>query len=276
MLRPYAGDATMKDWPLGATTRPWHAFPLAEACDAIAAAGYTQVALYANEGKMALTADSSAADIEAVQGVLAARGLVATMLLGGPSLSGEVEAAVEQYRRLVDVAAAAGIRFLMNGGTENPATYDRYITISRRVAPYAHEKGVELQLKPHGGIGLTGKDLRRVAEQVANPAFSICYDPGNIIYYTKGQTRPEPDVGGVAALVRTCIIKDCVVADGKPDVWIQPGSGWVAFDAVLGGLAAAGFDGPLYVECLGGSELADINRRARETYDWLRALLVRL
>lgn len=260
-------------WTLGATTRPWHAFSLDVACRSIAEAGYTDVAIYANEGKIALTSASTDAEIEATVATVRKHGLKASMLLGGPDLGGDAEKATADYRRLVDVAAKAGIRYLMGGGTDNPATYDRFFEMSRQVASYAETKGVELQLKPHGGIGLTGKGLRESCERVGSPAFTICYDPGNIIYYTQGDVRPEPDVADVAHCVTTCIIKDCVVVDGKPDVWIQPGTGLVDFESVLGTLAKAGFAGPLYVECLGGSELADINRRAKETHDWLKALL---
>lgn len=263
----------MFSWTLGATTRPWHAFSFEVACQCIAEAGYTDVAIYANEGKIPLTATSTEEEIEATLATVRRYGLKASMLLGGPDLTGDPTHAIQNYRRLVDVAAKAGIRYLMNGGTENPTTYDRFFEITREVAPYAASRGVELQLKPHGGIGLTGKDLRKAWERVGNPAFTICYDPGNIIYYTRGAVRPEPDVVDVADCVTTCIVKDCVVVDGKPDVWIQPGTGWINFKSVFGTLARSGFRGPLYVECLGGSERDDINRRARETYEWLKALL---
>jgi len=263
-------------WILGATTRPWHAFSFEVACAAIAEAGYTDVALYANEGKIALTAASTEEEIAATVETAHKYGLTPSMLLGGPDLHADVEEAIANYRRLVDVAAQAGIRYLMNGGTENPATYERFFAITRAVAPYAEAKGVELQLKPHGGIGLTGKHLREACERVGSPAFTICYDPGNIIYYTRGEVRPEPDVADVADCVTTCIIKDCILVDGKPDVWIQPGTGLVNFESVLGTLARSGFAGPLYVECLGGTELADIHRRAKETHDWLQTLLATL
>ncbi|MBM3214432.1 sugar phosphate isomerase/epimerase [Candidatus Poribacteria bacterium] len=263
-------------WALGATTRPWGAFSFDQACASIAATGYSDVALYANEGRIVLRADSTDEDVRSAAASLTKHGLKGSMLLGGPELGGDAGAAEEAFRRLVDVSAAAGIRYLMNGGTERPDTFDRYFDLMRRVAPYAEKKGVELQLKPHGGIGLTGADLARAVERVGSPAFTICYDPGNIIYYTRGEVRPEPDVHDVAKHVTTCIIKDCVVVDGKPDVWIQPGSGLVDFRSVLGSLADAGFDGPFYIECLGGSELADIDRRSQETHDWLRDLLANL
>jgi sugar phosphate isomerase/epimerase len=80
----------------------------------------------------------------------------------------------------------------------------------------------------------------------------------------------------VARHVTTCMIKDCVVSDGTPDVMVLPGEGLVDFRTVVSGLVAGGFRGPLYVECLGGQELPDINDRARRTHGFLRELLALL
>jgi sugar phosphate isomerase/epimerase len=164
----------------------------------------------------------------------------------------------------------------MDCGTEDASQYEKYHEIMRQSAPYAESKGVALTMKPHGGIGLTGKMMVEVVKAVNHPNFSLCYDPGNIIYYTKGQLRPETDVDEVLGHVGTCIIKDCLVIDGKPDVWILPGEGWVDFEVVLGKLTAGGFTGPLYVECLGGSELADIDDRAQRTRDYLGGIIGKL
>jgi len=80
-------------------------------------------------------------------------------------------------------------------------------------------------------------------------------------------------VADVLGRVGTCMIKDCVVVDGTPDVHLLPGEGLVDFRSVLGQLVAGGFDGPLYVECVGGSELEDINDRARRTRAYIKEIL---
>ena len=260
-------------WMLGATTRPWHTKTFAEACQAIAESGYSDVGVFANAGETPVTSTSSAEEIEAVAATARGQGLTPSLLLNGPKLDLDLEEAIADHCRLIDATAALGARWLLNGGTEKPEQYETYETIMRETAPYAAEKGIEIVLKPHGGIGLTGKDLARVAQSVGSPAFKICYDPGNIIYYTKGEVRPETDVADVAEHVTVCIIKDCIVQDGKPDVWILPGEGWVDFAQVLGSLKTAGFAGPLYVECLGGSEWDDINARAGRTKGWIEAIL---
>jgi sugar phosphate isomerase/epimerase len=263
-------------WTLGATTRPWHQGTLEEACAAIAAAGYSEVAVFGVKGGLPLTSESTPEEVAAVAATAREHGLNPSLLISGVNLGAPLEEAIAQHRRLIDVTAGLGAKYLLNGGTENPDHYEAYTTVMRETAPYAAEKGVQIVLKPHGGIGLTGAGLARVAEQVNHPGFGICYDPGNIIYYTKGELRPETDVHDVAAHVTVCIIKDCVVVDGQPDVWILPGEGLVDFPTVLGALAGAGFQGPLYVECLGGTEWADITARGRRTRVWVEEMVAKL
>lgn len=261
---------------LGATTRPWNQWSFEEACGAIAAAGYTDVAPFAHGGKVPLTAESTPEEIAAVRKVVDAAGLEPSMLITRMRLSDPLEEAIADYRKTIDVAAAAGVTWAMNCGCSQPELYEKYNALFRACAPYAAAKGVRLVMKPHGGNGLTGQLMRTVVEAVDHPNFSICYDPGNIIYYTQGEQRPEPDVHDIKEHVSICIIKDCVVVDSKPDVNILPGTGWVKFDSVLGSLAEAGFRGPLYVECLGGTTWDDINSRARQTYEYIADIVARL
>ncbi len=258
---------------LGATTRPWGKWSFEQACQAIAAAGYTDVAVFSNAGKIPLTAESTPDDVAAVRQSVAAAGLTPSMLITAMPLEKPIEEAVAEYRRTIAVAAAAGVTWVMNCGCGQPELYDAYNALMRRCAPYAAEQGVQLVMKPHGGNGLTGQLMRQVVEAVDHPAFSICYDPGNIIYYTKGEVRPESDVHQIKEHVSICIIKDCVVQDDKPDVHLLPGEGLVDFRSVLGSLVESGFRGPLYVECVGGAEWDDINDRACRTHGYVAGIV---
>jgi sugar phosphate isomerase/epimerase len=262
---------------LGSTTRPWHTWSFDQACQAIAHAGYEEVSIYSNAGKIPLTSESTPTEIAETVAITKKYEIVPTMLLGSPRLDLSLDDAVADFIKLIDATSASGCPWVMNGGTENEALFDKYFEIMRQTAPYAEKKGVQILLKPHGGLGLTGRDLANAVEKVNNSAFRICYDPGNIIYYTKGKVRPEPDVDDVAEFVTFCIIKDCIIKeDGNPDVWILPGDGLVDFPVVLGKLVKAGFSGPLHVECLGGSELDDVNERAWKTREWLEKILEKL
>jgi sugar phosphate isomerase/epimerase len=195
------------------------------------------------------------------------------MLLAHAQLDQGIEKAVADYRRLIDTAALLGAKWLLDLGSSQIERRAAYIATMRQVAPYAHQAEIGISLKPHGGITLTTPDLIAIHHEVDHPAFGISYDPGNIIYYTKGEERPLMHVREVAPLVTTVIIKDCVLDKGKPDVLVTPGEGWVDFPAVLSALASGGFCGPLYVECVGGETLDEIDENVRRTLCTIRDAL---
>lgn len=255
---------------IGCTTRPYAAVSFQEACRRIAAAGYTDVAVFSRPG---LGPDSSREEVLAARAIAHDAGLAPSMLLARANLEAGLKEAIAGYKRLIDHAATLDATWLLDTGTGNEALFEDYFLLMRQVAPYAQAAGVQITLKPHGGITLSSDDLIAAYHQVDHPAFGICYDPGNIIYYSNGQERPETHIARVAPLVKTGIIKDCIVRDGKPDVMITPGEGWVNFQAVLSGLVDGGFDGPLYVECVGGESLDEIDRNVRHTLSFVRDIL---
>ncbi len=259
---------------IGCTTRPYESLTFPEACDHISAAGYTDVAVFANAGQNPVRADSTSAEIRETSRVAANAGLTPSAVMGSVRfLNKDLEVCLDDYKRLIDSAAGLGAKWLLDCGTASEAYYEDYYELMRRAAPHAAQSGVNIALKPHGGISLTVQDLIKVDQEVNHCAFGICYDPGNIIYYTKGELRPETDINAVAPKVTTVIVKDCVVQDGKPDVMVTPGEGLVDFKQVLGGLVAGGFDGPLYVECVGGSTLNEINANVESTLIFVRGVL---
>ncbi len=258
---------------IGCTTRPYGSLTFSEACEHIAAAGYTDVALFANAGQVPVQADSTAAEIAETRKAADAAGLTPSMLIGSTKLNLGLEAAVDDYKRLIDNAAAVGTKWLLDCGTGNEAHYVDYFELMRRAAPHAAATGVNITMKPHGGISLTIQDLIDADDKVNHSAFGICYDPGNIIYYTKGNLRPETDIATIAPKVTTTIIKDCVVEDGVPDVMVTPGEGLVDFETVLNGLVNNGFEGPLYVECVGGATVDEINRNTKATLKFVSDIL---
>jgi sugar phosphate isomerase/epimerase len=243
----------------------------AEACRRIAAGGYTDVAVFGG-----ITPDSSREDVLAVRQIAVDAGLAPSMLLARAPLDLGLEPALTAYRRLIDHAATLGADWLLDLGTGQEVFHERYVSLMRRAAPYAQQAGVEISVKPHGGITRTSEDLVALHNAVGHPAFGICYDPGNIIYYTQGAERPEDHISRVAPLVTTGIIKDCVVRAGVPDVMITPGEGWVDFHAVFSALSEAGFGGPLYLECVGGETIDEIDRNVQGTWLYVAEILARL
>jgi len=266
---------------IGCTTRPHNFVPFAEACEHIAAAGYTDVAVFANKvdentRAMPVDADSTPEQVAAARKAAADAGINPSMVLARAKVELGLDDAIDNYKRLIDNAAALGAKWLLELGTGKEELYDLYYEVMTSVAPYAQEAGLGISLKPHGGITLTVEGLVYAYEKVNHPAFGICYDPGNIIYYTKGEMRPETDIDEIAPMITTGIIKDCSVEDGKPDVAITPGDGLVEFDTVLAGMVNGGFTGPLYVECVGGKELDDVNRDIKSTLKFIKDILAKL
>ena len=261
---------------IGCTTRPYHKLPYGEAFQRIAAAGYTDVAVFLSEGKVPVQSDSSKDEVAAVRAAAADAGVAPSMLIGGTKLDLGLDGAVDDYKRLIDNAAALGTVWLLDCGTGKEEHFESYYELMRQASTHAEQAGVMITMKPHGGISLTAKDLITAHEEVSHPSFGICYDPGNIIYYTQGDRRPETDVAEVASRVTTGIIKDCVVVDGKSDVMVTAGDGLVEFYAVLSGLVGGGFDGPLYVECVGSEEPVDVDRDIAFTLGYTKGILATL
>ena len=261
------------DLTIGCTTRPFAKWPFETACQHIAAAGYTDVAVFFDVG---IDPDNSIEHTTSVRTTAQIHGLRPSMLIVHADLDRAPIEAGTRYKRMVDHAVALGATWLLDAGTNREEFFESYFPVMGQVAPYAAARGVSITLKPHGGLTLTVDDLLALYRRVDHPAFGICYDPGNIIYYTKGDERPEAGVERIASHTSTAIIKDCIVRDGKPDVLITPGEGWVDFDAVIGGLVRGGFRGPLYVECVGGTTLDEIDANVRQTRQLIERILAGL
>ena len=168
---------------IGCTTRPYAGLSYEEGFERIAVAGYTDVAVFASQKGMPVRSDSTPQEVAAVRKAAAASGVTPSLLIGGTKLNLGLEAAVEDYCRLIDNTAALGTAWLLDCGTSQEAHYEAFIELMRRASPHAASKGVKITMKPHGGISLTAEHLIAAHEKVNHPAFGICFDPGNIIYY---------------------------------------------------------------------------------------------
>lgn len=268
--------AAKSDLVIGATTRPYNKLTYQEAFERIATAGYADVAVFANAGRVPVSSASTAAEVAAVRKAAENAGVAPSMLLARTRLGDGLAVAVEDYRRLVDNAAALGVRWLLELGTGNEEHYHDYVQLMCQAVEWAQERDIQITMKPHGGISLTAENLLETHRRVGHDAFGICFDPGNIIYYTLGKRRPEADVGSVAGAVTTFIVKDCVVEEGKADVMVTAGDGLVNFPSVLGQLLAVGFGGPLYVECVSSVEPVQVDRDLAHTLGYVRGVLASL
>ncbi|HIC69474.1 MAG TPA: hypothetical protein EYO90_08105, partial [Candidatus Latescibacteria bacterium] len=135
---------------IGATTRPYSKLTYQEAFERIARAGYSDVAVFANAGQMPVSSESTEAEVAVVRKAAENAGVAPSMLLARTRLGEGLEAAVEDYRRLVDNAAALGVRWLLELGTGNEEHYDDYFELMRRAGEWAEERDIQITMKPHG------------------------------------------------------------------------------------------------------------------------------
>lgn len=254
---------------LGCFTRPWGKFTLGEALAGVAGAGYERVGLTPLREGPALSADATEENIAELKSRVEAHGLTAQVAFGNPDLSLEADASAARLRGEIERARWLGLDYIVLLGTEDESLYEKWFAAVGRCLDCAEENGVTLLLKPHGGLSALAEDLLRAADRLDHPSFGICYDPGNIYYYT-GE-RAEDDLPKVAAQVRAVCIKD-EVGGKHGEVEITPGTGVVDFGRIFSILSGAGFSGPCWVECVGGESLAEVNAEAKKA----RELIVRV
>jgi sugar phosphate isomerase/epimerase len=262
-----------KEYVFGCYTRPWSDFEYKVAFDEIARAGYKAVGLMTtkSENRLIISIEHSVEQARTVGEQAKKRGLSIVSAWGG-RFNGEksVEAGVAGLQKLVDNCEACGCTSLLIGGTKNQEIFDQYYTAVAESCDYAQEKGVELALKPHGGLNTTGAQCRQIIEKVNHPNFRLWYDPGNIYYYTDGELEPVNDAPVVAGLVTGMCVKDY---KHPKQVAVTPSTGQVNFQSVLEILQRGGFTGgPMVVETLEPGELDELHTRATQTLAWLKEL----
>ena len=108
---------------------------------------------------------------------------------------------------------------------------------------------------------------------VSHPNFKIWYDAGNIIYYT----GKDPGRGAEADRAARHRLLRQGLRRVKSDVMIQFGTGKVDFAGVFATLKAAGFDGPIMVECCKvGATAEETSANARANREFLEKVLARI
>jgi sugar phosphate isomerase/epimerase len=258
---------------LGAMNRSWTQFTFDEALSGIAGAGFKYFGFLAQQRKMLIGATTSPEEVDQAVARVRGHGLEPRFIPSTIAMDQSDAEAVTQARRLVDNARRAGVPVLLEMGNSKPENYTRYFEIMRQAAPYAEQQGVTIALKPHGGLSTTADDCLRAIETVDHPAYRLCFDPGNLLYYA-GQ-RPEVELPKLAPYVVAMCVKDETGGSGpNRSVNVTPGDGDVDFPAVFKILADHGFAGkPAIVETLAGTSLDEVNREAKRGYEYLTQVL---
>jgi sugar phosphate isomerase/epimerase len=282
-------------WQIGCWTRPWMNHDYHGALDAIGQAGMKHVGLMNTTHPGSKSSgwrpenmivsyrdplDRARRVAEEVQ----QRGLEVAFYYGGLMGAKSRESAVADFRHVIDICATLNCRNVLMGGlaeTRGP----EYVTWLGAVAEccnYAAETGVQMMIKPHGGLGATGPQLRKAIEAVNHKRFSILYDAGNILYYSDGKVDPVADAATLHGVVTGWCIKDYLPPRGAPattsrakgNVDFTPGTGKVDFKAVFAELKKGGFtSGPLMIETLSNGDLPYLLAEAKKAREFVETLV---
>lgn len=246
-------------WPIGCFNRPWHAWMYDEALAGIKSAGFSLTGIlgdHANEPFLSPPAHDEY--IDTLRERVAAQELTVNAAWLRTRHDVAIEESLTAARRQIDLAHRLGVQFLLTMGADAPETFEHFYQVMNAAAAYAEDQGIQIVMKPHGGLSATAEDMLRTIERVGHDNFRLWYDAGNMIHYTG--TDPVADVARVAEYVTGFCAKDCVEQGG--DVMLQFGEGSVDFHGVFAALKAAGFAGPVMVECCRGTTLAELTENA--------------
>ncbi|MDO4558701.1 MAG: TIM barrel protein, partial [Planctomycetia bacterium] len=178
-------------------------------------------------------------------------------------------------RRMIDLCATAGVAMVLLGGTDDPSLQDVYYQTVLECCDYAQERGIVMMVKPHGGLNATSAQCAAIVRLVGHPAFRICYDPGNIFFYSDGALDPKEDVKDAVGLVGAVSVRDFLP---PKNVDVTPGDGEVDFPSVIRSLRSGGFlCGDFLIETVRATESMEDRRqeviRARQFVEKLIATL---
>jgi sugar phosphate isomerase/epimerase len=249
-------------WQIGCLNRPWTKWSFDQTLQAISASGFKTTGLLTRTREEPfIAADATPEYLESLKKRIAASGISANMGALRSRHDIALEESIRDVRKQIDNAYFLSLKFVLSFGADKPEEYEHYFKVMSYAAGYADEKGIRLAMKPHGGISGASDEILRVIKQVNHRNFSIWYDAGNIIYYTGKD--PVSEIDPIVRHVTGFCAKDC--AEPKGDVMIQFGTGKVNFVNVFRKMKAAGFDGPVMVEC------CKVGQTPEETTGYARA-----
>ncbi len=257
------------DHQFGCQTLPYRALPLERALEGIRKAGYRYVMPNgAHAGRNVFTPDTPKTDLARARRAFADAGLVPFCRFAGFSMEFSKPGAAEVFRKELDLCADFDIHTVVSAG---PWGYDKFPTVPRRlrdwqkevaayyaflepVVRHAESTGVTITLKPHTGITATARACMDVLKRLPSERLKICWDAGNVSFYEG--INPDPDLPDIAADVKAVCIKDHKGLRAEAN-FPTPGTGQVDHDLIFRTLFAAGFNGPIAVERVDGSEDAE-------------------
>jgi len=258
--------AAAAPYQLGCQTLPYQNLPFERAIEGIGKAGYKYVMLGSNHQKKPVFAPSLPAEGRArLRSRLSDAGLTPFMSFLGLTVDVLKPEGIRSWLEELDLCAEFGIRMTVAMGPRYylhfPAQPKRAAVWEKDVTEYlaaiepairhAENIGVTITVKPHSGIATNAKVALGLMKRVVSERFKICWDAGNVSYYEG--IYPDPDLPDLAPDVKAVCIKDHLGLRGQ-DNFPVPGSGQIDHRQMFRTLFGAGFNGPMAVERIEGTD----------------------
>lgn len=253
---------------LGAMTRVLSCCPFERALEVISEVGFHYTALLGQHG--GVRPFDKAEDEKALTEIgklLSKYNLTALMALGGGFQGLEH---LDAMKAKLERARYLGIpNFLLLGPDpyagelgkmKDPALLEKehkdYIEGLRQMDAYAAELGINIVIKPHGGITGTGRGLVRTMRELGDSSrVRVWYDPGNVLFYEG--VNPDEDFAETAQYTTGICGKDHRGAR-YGNCFPTPGEGDVDWSRIFETLKKVDFAGPLLLELVGGDSEEEI------------------
>lgn len=206
--------------------------------------------------------------VDEVREHAAARGVeLANYVIGADFRAEDTPAQLDRVRQHLDVAHRLGITRFRHDVVEwawrdaDQAEYEttlaRIVPICQELADHAAGLGITTTVENHGFFINNSERLRRLVYAVDRPNFRMLLDVGNFLCLDEDPLAAVPRSLPMAAVVH---LKDFLVRDHRPgDGWLTTaagrsilgtivGHGDLPVRALVGLIAASGFDGPVSIE----------------------------
>lgn len=267
-LAAAAPAAAAPRYQLGCQTLPYAALPLERAIDGIRKAGYRYVMPNRmHEKQPAFTPALTPAARAALKRRFADAGLTPFMTFIGLSKDLGTPEGLKLYLDELDLYREFGIRTVVGTGpwyyTKFPnvpmrasdwkRTVDAFFVSLEKAVRHAEKIGIVVTLKPHTGITAHAAACLEVVRHLPSEHLKICWDAGNVSFYEG--IWPDPDLPDLAPHVKAVCLKDHLGLRSQANFPV-PGSGQIDHEEMFRILFQGGFNGPLALERVDGTDRA--------------------
>ncbi len=268
---PAEEKSSPASWPIGCFNRAWAGWSFNAALQGVREAGFKLLGLVSPQHDEPFIGAEAAVDyLEGVKKRIREAKLEAAVASIRFDENAPLDDLLAGVRKQIDNAARLEVKHVMTFGADRPENFDKFYRLMADAAARAEKRGLQVVLKPHGGLSAGGAELRRCLEKVGQAAFKIWYDAGNILHYTGKD--PAAELEPIARHVTGFCAKDCAGKGGE--VMMALGEGKVDFKAVFKKLQAAGFSGPIFLEGVKvGKTPAETTANARAGREFLERAL---